>query len=162
MRQYIKVQSKCDIIMTRSYILGFVKQLVMIGAGVKEDELQVTLILLFTIITILVFILVFTIISILVFTNITILIIKNVLDHSNTIAISPITNMYTEHPQLPDHSARRPQLEGCSLHAHTGPPLSPLVIIVISVLIKSSSISVQTLSSSSNAHQWKLCHFSAK
>jgi hypothetical protein len=24
----------------RSYILGFVKQLVMIGAGVKEDELQ--------------------------------------------------------------------------------------------------------------------------
>ena len=26
--------------MFRSYILGFVKQLVMIGPGVKEDELQ--------------------------------------------------------------------------------------------------------------------------
>ena len=30
----------------RSYILGFVKQLVMIGAGVKEDELQVFIIFL--------------------------------------------------------------------------------------------------------------------
>ena len=33
------------IIINRSYILGFVKQLVMIGAGVKEDELQVIIII---------------------------------------------------------------------------------------------------------------------
>merc|ERR1719187_2192353 len=32
--------SESDIVTIRSYILGFVKQLVMIGAGVKEDELQ--------------------------------------------------------------------------------------------------------------------------
>jgi len=32
--------SETDIVTIRSYILGFVKQLVMIGAGVKEDELQ--------------------------------------------------------------------------------------------------------------------------
>ena len=45
------------IIINRSYILGFVKQLVMIGAGVKEDELQVNIII-FIIIFISIFIII--------------------------------------------------------------------------------------------------------
>lgn len=50
----------------RSYILGFVKQLVMIGAGVKEDELQV-LILFFIVLFISIIILIIRILIIIVF-----------------------------------------------------------------------------------------------
>ena len=52
------------IVTIRSYILGFVKQLVMIGAGVKEDELQV--LILFFIIVLFIVLFISIIISVLI------------------------------------------------------------------------------------------------